>query len=60
MGNDFNPRSREGSDVAFAQGGDLIGDFNPRSREGSDTLKTLKRCGYTISIHAPAKGATEV
>ena len=33
----FNPRSREGSDVVAAVGPLAIGfDFNPRSREGSD------------------------
>ena len=101
---DFNPRSREGSDVnggvifslegAFqstlprrerhAQGHLVVGakvDFNPRSREGSDldtntivlplpvfqsTLPRRERLGHkyhsvttsSISIHAPAKGAT--
>ena len=34
-------------------------DFNPRSREGSDVLQSHKRgCYKTISIHAPARGAT--
>ena len=57
---DFNPRSREGSDVmqhlvpfAFST------NFNPRSREGSDGA-TLPSCRLPlrISIHAPARGAT--
>ena len=36
-------------------------DFNPRSREGSDRLIVCKLCFcLVISIHAPAKGATEL
>ena len=35
-------------------------DFNPRSREGSDALVDLILNGSTISIHAPAKGATSL
>ena len=34
-------------------------DFNPRSREGSDPLLLCITLGYKISIHAPAKGATD-
>ena len=54
----FNPRSREGSDnwdryiVCVAQ------YFNPRSREGSDTTSQQMLQSERISIHAPAKGAT--
>ena len=34
-------------------------DFNPRSREGSDVLDAVQlRVQLTISIHAPARGAT--
>ena len=34
-------------------------DFNPRSREGSDRVTALESAPkVTISIHAPAKGAT--
>ena len=32
--------------------------FNPRSREGSDLPKSFKNCLMTVSIHAPARGAT--
>ena len=33
--------------------------FNPRSREGSDLVRNFtKLVSYTVSIHAPAKGAT--
>ena len=34
--NNFNPRSREGSDDRIKGGTLILGDFNPRSREGSD------------------------
>ena len=54
----FNPRSREGSDVIY----DAIIvhhlNFNPRSREGSDLLVLVVIVTQTISIHAPVKGAT--
>ena len=33
--------------------------FNPRSREGSDILDTINIPTAQISIHAPAKGATD-
>ena len=36
-----------------------VGDnFNPRSREGSDLPNRILFLFPTISIHAPAKGAT--
>ena len=34
-------------------------DFNPRSREGSDEKLLDKIDNNTISIHAPARGATD-
>ena len=35
-------------------------DFNPRSREGSDGIRIGEKVlPYVISIHAPAKGATQ-
>ena len=37
----------------------LYSDFNPRSREGSDRQGKKAQCtALFISIHAPAKGAT--
>ena len=58
-GQDFNPRSREGSDkgsfcfnLLFSQ------HFNPRSREGSDTPPPSVCMPLQISTHAPARGAT--
>ena len=39
----------------------LVGGFNPRSREGSDTLPIDDFMAiYQVSIHAPAKGATQL
>ena len=38
---DFNPRSREGSDIFFDMIIISFCNFNPRSREGSDTSGTL-------------------
>ena len=79
----FNPRSREGSDVygdssimrwytfqstlprrerpaARRRGARGNTDFNPRSREGSDwDPAKCTQCYTQISIHAPAKGATD-
>ena len=55
---DFNPRSREGSDKI----GKIVflskSDFNPRSREGSDFYDAEDVDYVYISIHAPARGAT--
>ena len=54
----FNPRSREGSDVAALAICDANTNFNPRSREGSDCPLDGPTLVGQISIHAPAKGAT--
>ena len=55
----FNPRTREGCDQSVSGRRTGCSDFNPRTREGCDTndLFVLQR-GSSISIHAPAKGAT--
>ena len=37
-----------------------ICDFNPRSREGSDSIPRPAPAHPSISIHAPAKGATAI
>ena len=56
---DFNPRSRKGSDTSADITDYRPDDFNPRSRKGSDLfgIDTLFFV-ITISIHAPARGAT--
>ena len=57
---DFNPRSREGSDYKSIIRRRFRMDFNPRSREGSDTTITAASVYWTISIRAPARGATSI
>ena len=56
----FNPRSREGSDRDIIKSFQILKDFNPRSREGSDDVLLDFLAEFRISIHAPAKGATNV
>ena len=56
----FNPRSREGSDSRLPASVPPPSYFNPRSREGSDDLTVNANHETTISIHAPARGATGV
>ena len=55
---DFNPRSRTGSDNSeyVPEAGRPY--FNPRSRTGSDAAGQRIETLNTISIHAPAQGAT--
>ena len=55
---DFNPRSREGSDHVRNTPAIPPANFNPRSREGSDCFCDFPERHTLISIHAPAKGAT--
>ena len=56
----FNPRSREGSDLRDGNISRWQYDFNPRSREGSDDPAPILVVNPTIiSIHAPARGATD-
>ena len=58
---DFNPRSREGSDPQRWASPSPDTNFNPRSREGSDVQSAVKALGLPeISIHAPVKGATKL
>ena len=54
----INPRSREGSDCAARSFKCRLMNFNPRSREGSDVLYCYIYRFTSISIHAPARGAT--
>ena len=54
----FNPRSRTGSDlIGDAAAGHATG-FNPRSRTGSDSSIPTIPTPWSVSIHAPARGAT--
>ena len=55
----FNPRSRAGSDFHnMRHGFDYLG-FNPRSRAGSDFCDEEDGPLSSVSIHAPARGATQ-
>ena len=56
----FNPRSREGSDKYHVVWCPKYRHFNPRSREGSDTYECGEFQTVSISIHAPARGATSI
>ena len=58
--NDFNPRSRAGSDISGSDITLITDDFNPRSRAGSDAQAEMGRVIDEISIHAPAQGATSI
>ena len=54
----FNPRSRMGSDKPLVIYYRIFCCFNPRSRMGSDILGSASSPILTVSIHAPAWGAT--
>ncbi len=56
---DFNPRTREGCDYNIDVKMNVIFYFNPRTREGCDKANSLPPSEKIISIHAPAKGATD-
>ena len=58
MRENFNPRSREGSDSVPTRYSSGSINFNPRSREGSDLDQMYEVKRDTISIRAPARGAT--
>ena len=57
-GKDFNPHSREGSDLVIFTRLDRWFNFNPHSREGSDPVYGANMIMFAISIHTPAKGVT--
>ncbi len=56
----FNPRARKGRDRRTANGYVTLVSFNPRARKGRDPFATTRRKSQsTVSIHAPARGATD-
>ena len=57
--NYFNPRSHKGSDSSNPFLYQRFLYFNPRSHKGSDAILVLSDVSFTISIHAPTRGATE-
>ena len=54
----FNPRSREGSDLAADIRADLLSISIHAPAKGATDAEELERMHRDISIHAPAKGAT--
>ena len=54
----FNPRARRGRDVLGAADADELLSFNPRARRGRDNTRWLIGLFFSVSIHAPAGGAT--
>ena len=55
----FNPRTREGCDFSSIIRRRGATNFNPRTREGCDlTFRAVFTTIFSISIHAPVKGAT--
>ena len=56
----FNPRPRAGGDRACSQIGRSLWSFNPRPRAGGDTIFRRSFFGGSVSIHAPARGATSI
>ncbi len=56
----FDPRPREGGDGLACLTRHLIIGFDPRPREGGDLAWFKSNLYLIVSIHAPAKGATNV
>ena len=56
----FNPRTRTGCDANALQTFSILRCFNPRTRTGCDPLPLLVGFLSVVSIHAPARGATNV
>ena len=54
----FNSRTREGCDYPSIKKACKKRGFNSRTREGCDTRQILRACIWSVSIHAPARGAT--
>ena len=56
---DFNPRSREGSDIVYSTGLTMSNKISIHApAKGATETKSLASEWLEISIHAPAKGAT--
>ena len=56
----FNPRARGGRDMKAFLASIIVSSFNPRARGGRDLLSASMEITYTVSIHAPAGGATQL
>ena len=55
----FNPRTRTGCDSDYISHMTMRPSFNPRTRTGCDTSGKTSRMSMQVSIHAPARGATD-
>ena len=56
----FNPRTRTGCDFGIYSGISNLKSFNPRTRTGCDVIiHHLHPPNHLVSIHAPARGATQ-
>ena len=55
----FNPRPREGGDLPLLRSQAGLSGFNPRPREGGDEVFGTLLLNAFVSIHAPARGATQ-
>ncbi len=55
----FNPRARAGRDIMNLIISIKYRCFNPRARAGRDFNKGVEKMILTVSIHAPARGATK-
>ena len=55
----FNSRAREGRDHLQSRGAIYVEGFNSRAREGRDGCRKNSAPHGRVSIHAPARGATE-
>ena len=56
----FNPRTRTGCDSICYTAITSCCDFNPRTRTGCDAERHWNNTTVSISIHAPARGATKI
>ncbi len=56
----FNPRARTGRDVGVSGPTVVVDGFNPRARTGRDRLHGVGCANQVVSIHAPARGATNL
>ena len=56
----FQSTLPRGERQLLLQSAERLQDFNPRSREGSDKLINFSTMIRVISIHAPARGATNI
>ena len=55
----FNPRARAGRDASPLRSYAVASCFNPRARAGRDPgQRTVRHVARSVSIHAPARGAT--